>query len=277
MAIQEIDLGNVMGPQGPQGPEGPEGPRGPAGPTGATGETGPQGPKGDTGPQGPEGPQGPTGKVDATTQIAFTQASTRENIASNEKFNIILGKIQKWFADLKDAAFREVANNLTTSAAGASVLDAYQGKVLNDNKFEKANVINNLLTTEAGFALDARQGKVLDDKITALNGNLENKLNIAFTNIYNSSLGTVDGTKIGRIAILKFSAIATNATIRTIRLGSEYAPARNAEVQLTRSGELLALSWFSRNTDTGLAELEYQAKSGIDQTYTGWLVYVTYS
>lgn len=174
MAIQEIDLGNVMGPQGPQGPEGPEGPRGPAGPTGATGETGPQGPKGDTGPQGPEGPQGPTGKVDATTQIAFTQAATRENIASNEKFNIILGKIQKWFADLKDAAFRAVANNLTTSAAGSSVLDAYQGKVLNDNKFAKANVINNLLTTEAGFAIDARQGKVLDDKITELNGKLQN-------------------------------------------------------------------------------------------------------
>ena len=172
MATQEIDLGNVMGPQGPQGPEGPEGPRGPAGPTGATGETGPQGPKGDTGPQGPEGPQGPTGKVDATTQVAFTQASTRENIASNEKFNIILGKIQKWFADLKTAAFREVANNLTTSEAGSSVLDAYQGKVLNDNKFAKANVINNLLTTEAGFALDARQGKVLDDKITELNGNI---------------------------------------------------------------------------------------------------------
>lgn len=189
MAIQEIDLGNVMGPQGPQGPEGPEGPRGPAGPTGATGETGPQGPKGDTGPQGPEGPQGPTGKVDATTQIAFTQASTRENIASNEKFNIILGKIQKWFADLKDAAFREVANNLTTSAAGASVLDAYQGKVLNDNKFEKANVINNLLTTEAGFALDARQGKVLDDKITELNGNITDAESAELRNNFNNLFG----------------------------------------------------------------------------------------
>ena len=183
MAVQEIDLGNVMGPQGPQGPEGPEGPRGPAGPTGATGETGPQGPKGDTGPQGPEGPQGPTGKVDATTQVAFTQASTRENIASNEKFNIILGKIQKWFADLKTAAFREVANNLTTSAAGSSVLDAYQGKVLNDNKFAKANVVNNLTTTASGYALDARQGKALDDKITneskritELNGNISNIL-----------------------------------------------------------------------------------------------------
>lgn len=189
MAIQEIDLGNVMGPQGPQGPEGPEGPRGPAGPTGATGETGPQGPKGDTGPQGPEGPQGPTGKVDATTQIAFTKASTRENIASNEKFNIILGKIQKWFADLKDAAFREVANNLTTSAAGASVLDAYQGKVLNDNKFEKANVINNLLTTEAGFALDARQGKVLDDKITELNGNIMDTETAELRNNFNNLFG----------------------------------------------------------------------------------------
>ena len=200
MAVQEIDLGSVIGPQGPKGEKGDTGPQGPKGATGATGpqgakgdtgERGPQGiqgpqgeqgpkgekgdtgatgPKGDTGPQGPEGPQGPTGKVDATTQVAFTQASTRENIASNEKFNIILGKIQKWFADLKTAAFREVANNLTTSAAGSSVLDAYQGKVLNDNKFAKANVVNNLTTTASGYALDARQGKALDDKITELNG-----------------------------------------------------------------------------------------------------------
>lgn len=40
------------------------------------------------------------------------------------------------------------------------------------NKLNTANVVNNLLTTAAGYALDARQGKVLDDKITALNGKL---------------------------------------------------------------------------------------------------------
>ena len=174
MAVQEIDLGNVMGPQGPQGPQGPEGPRGPAGPTGATGETGPQGPKGDTGAQGPEGPQGPAGKVDANTQMQFETASKRENIASNEKMNTILGKIAKWFADLGTAAFKGVSNALTQTAEGY-VLDARQGKVLDDKislKLAIANVVNNLLTTKAGYALDARQGKVLKDEITALNGKI---------------------------------------------------------------------------------------------------------
>ena len=40
--------------------------------------------------------------------------------------------------------------------------------------FPAANLINNLTTTEAGFGLDARQGKVLDDKITEINGSLNN-------------------------------------------------------------------------------------------------------
>lgn len=160
----------------------------------------------------------------------------------------------------------------TGSDYGAGQINATNQAV--NESCDKANVIETMNDIMANQA----SGMIAGAKAVAeLNGNLENILNIAFTNIYNSSLGTVDGTKIGRIAILKFSAIATNATIRTIRLGSEYAPARNAEVQLTKNGELLALSWFSRNTDTGSAELEYQAKSGIDQTYTGWLVYVTYS
>ena len=161
-----VYTGNIKGPKGDTGPQGPQGVKG------ETGATGAQGPKGDTGAQGPAGPTGPAGSVDASTKITFSTPSSRANIASGEALNTMLGKIRKYFADLKDAAFRAVANNLTTSAAGASVLDAYQGKVLNDNKFAKANVVNNLLTTEAGFAIDARQGKALDDKITELNGNL---------------------------------------------------------------------------------------------------------
>jgi len=43
------------------------------------------------------------------------------------------------------------------------------------NKLNTANVVNNLLTTAAGYALDARQGKALDDKITTLNGKLKIK------------------------------------------------------------------------------------------------------
>ena len=177
MAVQEIDLGPVIGPQGPKGdtgPQGIQGPQGKQGPTGPTGATGPQGPKGDTGPTGPQGPQGPAGKVDASTQIAFAQASSRANIASNESISTMFGKIAKWFADLKTAAFYNVANNLTTAAGGSSVLDAYQGKVLNDRlttelakKLNIANVVNNLTATSAGYALDARQGKALNDKITS--------------------------------------------------------------------------------------------------------------
>lgn len=84
----------------------------------------------------------------------------------------------KYLRPLKDAAFKNTANNLTTETEG-SVLDARQGKVLNDLKLSIAKVINNLLTTEEGFALDARQGKVLDDKITELNGNKISKYDVS--------------------------------------------------------------------------------------------------
>ena len=36
----------------------------------------------------------------------FTQAGTRENLASGEALNVSLGKIMKWFADLKALAFK---------------------------------------------------------------------------------------------------------------------------------------------------------------------------
>lgn len=47
-----------------------------------------------------------------------------------------------------------------------------------DNKIDKANVANNLTTTEADFVLDARQGKALQDQLTTLNGSLNSKFQI---------------------------------------------------------------------------------------------------
>ena len=64
--------------------------------------------------------------------LTFTEADTRANIESGESLSTMLGKIKKWFTDLGAAAWKSVANNLTTASAGASVLDAYQGKILND-------------------------------------------------------------------------------------------------------------------------------------------------
>lgn len=61
--------------------------------------------------------------------------------------------------------------------------------------FPAANLINNLTTTEAGFGLDARQGKVLDDKITEINGSLNDSDNFKFRKIINnwSSVSQVSG------------------------------------------------------------------------------------
>lgn len=41
----------------------------------------------------------------AEREVAFTQAATRANIVSREKVKVLLGKIRKWFADMKAVAF----------------------------------------------------------------------------------------------------------------------------------------------------------------------------
>lgn len=70
----------------------------------------------------------------------------------------------KYIRPLKDAAYKGVANNLTTEEEG-SVLDARQGKELDEKKIDRDNIKNDLTTTEEGRVLDARQGKELNDKI----------------------------------------------------------------------------------------------------------------
>lgn len=54
--------------------------------------------------------------------VAFTQASTRANIATDEKTSTIMGKIKKWFADMTAAAFAQIITSNTdlmaTTVAG---------------------------------------------------------------------------------------------------------------------------------------------------------------
>jgi hypothetical protein len=76
-----------------------------------------------------------------------------------------------------------------------------------DNKIDKANVANNLTTTEANFVLDARQGKALQDQLISLNGSLNSKKvpTIGIENIFTGNpfvviadsgcLATFGGTK----------------------------------------------------------------------------------
>lgn len=57
-----------------------------------------------------------------------------------------------------------------------------------DNKVDKANIANNLTTTEADFVLDARQGKALQDQLTTLNGSLMTLSSYSITRIRDSKM-----------------------------------------------------------------------------------------
>lgn len=75
--------------------------------------------------------------IEALQNPEFTEASNRSNINSGESHTTILGKIKKYFTDLKSHAFNDPVNNLTSTTTGKA-LDAYQGKVLDDKKIDKS-------------------------------------------------------------------------------------------------------------------------------------------
>lgn len=61
-----------------------------------------------------------------------------------------------------------VVENVLTSTSTTHALSAAQGKILNDNKLNKSDVVNNLSTTDVTKALSAAQGKILQDRINGL-------------------------------------------------------------------------------------------------------------
>lgn len=63
------------------------------------------------------------------TTVAFTEASARENIVSNEKSSTLFGKVQKWFSDLKKVAFTGSYNDLIDTPSNAtSDTDGFMSK-----------------------------------------------------------------------------------------------------------------------------------------------------
>ena len=94
--------------------------------------------------------------TDALQEPEFTVAEKRENIASKEKMPKILGKIAKFFTDLKTVAFSGKYSDLDGKPA----------------------IVNNNTTTEPGSALDARQANpniegTMAASIAQINSNLK--------------------------------------------------------------------------------------------------------
>ena len=181
--MPELDLGNVMGPQGPKGATGATGPQGPAGPAGPTGPQGPKGDKGDVGATGPQGPQGPTGKVDASTPIAFSDATSRETLVTENSIAVLIGKISKWLKDMKYLAFNSVidlANKVTPDSADAFLLEESTGtgkKLLFSNFLTYLQNVVKPKTTAANVDFTKADGTKsnVQDTVTAINSALGSK------------------------------------------------------------------------------------------------------
>lgn len=90
----------------------------------------------------------------------FTQAGGRANLTSGEKLSLSLGKIAKWFADLKTVAFSGKYSDLTEKPSIPSGSAA------------SCAVANNDTTTAAGFVADARIVKQHGDEIDKVNQDL---------------------------------------------------------------------------------------------------------
>ena len=91
-----------------------------------------------------------------SSTVNFEQASERINIQSSDSIKTILGKIKKWFSDLKTVAFSGSYSDLSNKPIIPTI----------------PTPVNNLLTTVEGQPLDAVQGKVLNDKISDVTDSL---------------------------------------------------------------------------------------------------------
>lgn len=91
-----------------------------------------------------DGKLGTTGNASNVTNT-FTQASTRTNLTSGEKLSVSLGKIMKWFVDLKTVAFSGSYNDLTNKPSSLPANGGNSDTV--DNVHVNDNTTGNVLWT----------------------------------------------------------------------------------------------------------------------------------
>lgn len=133
---------------------------------------------------------------------------------------------------LADVTAKDTSGVLGTAGANVTsqaLIDDIADRVMT-KLFAKANVVNNLLTTEAGYALDARQGKALKTLIDNTNSDFTAELNTKFNKSEISAGSLVPGGnitfpygapkwyKIGRVMCISgiFSSSAADAEIASL-------------------------------------------------------------
>lgn len=217
------------------------------------------------------------GRRDVIAANDYTDVSIDNGAQGMNRNDIIVRRYEKDEGSEMESTSYAVIKGTPSSGTAAdpdiTEGDIRSGATLHEMKLYRVKLEGlNIVAVEPLF-------KVLMNMST-LNASLANMLSLLspeFTQIYSSANGTVHGCKIGKIAILRLSLSASESNERAINFNSAYAPAMNStSLQLSREDVLLEKAILSRN-DNGQANITFKAPSGQGGTYTGWVVYATYS
>ena len=114
------------------------------------------------------GKQGAVVLTGADISTSFTQAASRANVATGETLAVSLGKISKWFADLKGLAFKDTivattditgiipAANLPTATASAKGIASFGNGL---------NVASGVVTVRAGQGITVDANGIASDVV----------------------------------------------------------------------------------------------------------------
>ena len=97
----------------------------------------------------------------------FTTASSRANITSGANIKTTLGKIAKYFADLKSLAF---VDKVGTANLDTTLTTAYNNRVTTDKVTTSTSI------TASGWVADARAIATLQNQINTINSNLVDRI-----------------------------------------------------------------------------------------------------
>ena len=185
-----------------------------------------------------------------TNSISFTEASTRANIESGESLSVMLGKTKKWFSDLGESAFNDIANNLTTEVEG-SVLDARQGKVLSDRLATDESTLSSHTTSLSSQASTLNSlSSTVSSHTTSLSSHTST------LNSYGTRISNVESAVSSKIAsyvgmIIFSSKLDTAAKVKAIYGGTTW-------VQIQGRMLIGASSSYKNGTTGGAASVSYK-------------------
>lgn len=204
---------------------------------GATGATGATGAKGDTG-------EAATIEVGSVTTVPYGQTANVVNSGTEQAavfdFTIPQGRPGQQVTEMDNL----LLNSITTSAAEFPIPAVGEtgrvlwGKVtkwfsdmaaLVATKLNASNVVNNLTTTDSGYALDARQGKALNDRYGRfVTYNINSYMGSAITRLGNQYLWLMGDIAILRLCFFVSATQSAGVSVCTLPTGYTYTFMGNA-------------------------------------------------